>query len=102
MRAIPSPSCRTVPTSARSVSPSYSSIRCLRIEGFSFGRNFKGCAPLGPPRLAAQPLQAAADGGVESVGSNLQDDAADQVGVDAARGLVLAARTLVVLATDIF
>src|SRR4026209_2619119 len=40
MRAIPSPIWRTVPTSARSVSTSYSSICLRRIEGISSGRIF--------------------------------------------------------------
>src|SRR5215471_10073535 len=38
---MPSPTWRTVPTSARSVSTEYSSIRCLRIEVISSGRSFK-------------------------------------------------------------
>src|SRR5207249_3641992 len=41
MRAIPSPTERTVPTSARSVSTSYSSICWRRIEVISSGRIFK-------------------------------------------------------------
>src|SRR5919204_2011127 len=39
---IPSPTWSTVPTSARSVSTSYSSIRCLRIDVISSGRSFTG------------------------------------------------------------
>src|SRR5689334_6281517 len=90
---MPSPTSSTLPTSARSLSTSYCSIRCLRIEVISSGRSFmnllSGCG-----QLAAQPLQAAADARVETVGTNLQDDAADQVGVDRARRLDLAAGRL--------
>src|SRR5215210_6947863 len=81
---------------ARSVSTSYSSIRCLRIEVISSGRSFTG-SPLGEScrrQLAAEPLQAAAHARVEAVGADLQDDAADQIGVDAATRLDLAARGL--------
>src|SRR5712691_3229571 len=40
MRAMPSPTWSTVPTSARSVSTSYRSIRSLRIDVISSGRSF--------------------------------------------------------------
>src|SRR5919197_161176 len=40
MRAMPSPTCSTVPTSARSVSTSYCSICRRRIEVISSGRSF--------------------------------------------------------------
>jgi hypothetical protein len=73
----------------------------LRIEVISSGRSFTSCSSLGRHQLAAQPLQAAANAGVESVGSNLQDDAPDQVGVDAALCLDLAARSLLDLAQQL-
>ena len=43
-RAIPSPMASTLPTSARSVSTSYSSMRCLRIDVISSGRSFTLCS----------------------------------------------------------
>src|SRR6266545_2563786 len=42
MRAMPSPTCSTVPTSERSVWTSYCSILVLRIDVISSGRSFKG------------------------------------------------------------
>src|SRR5919198_2919660 len=61
---IPSPTWSTVPTSARSVSTSYSSIRCLRIEVISSGRSFTAtpCCRRGLPdveRGRAQPARVA-------------------------------------------
>src|SRR5437764_1406713 len=50
---MPSPSWRTVPTSERSVSTSYCSIRCLRIDVISSGRSFKSAPCL--KRLARLP-----------------------------------------------
>src|SRR6266545_4509863 len=90
MRAMPSPTCRTVPTSARSVSTSNSSIRCLRIEVISSGRSFKSSpSPLSSrcSEPAMQAVQASADARVDAQRAHLQDDAADQVGVHLARGL---------------
>src|SRR6266508_3485705 len=90
MRAMPSPTCRTVPTSARSVSTSNSSIRCLRIEVISSGRSFKSSpSPLSSrcSEPAMQAVQAPADARVDAQRAHLQDDAADQVGVHLARGL---------------
>ena len=61
MRAMPSPTWRTVPTSARSVSTSYCSIRCLRIEVISSGRSFTGLSfSSGVTSSLAEALQAAA------------------------------------------
>src|SRR6266542_2424058 len=90
MRAMPSPTRRTVPTSARSVSTSNSSIRCLRIEVISSGRSFKSSpSPLSSrcSEPAMQAVQASADARVDAQRAHLQDDAADQVGVHLARGL---------------
>src|ERR687887_2628410 len=102
-RAMPSPTCRTVPTSARSVSTSYSSIRCFRIEVISSGRSFtkvpfsrsSGC------QLATEPFQAAPNARIEPVGADLQDDAADQVGIDLAPRLDLPARGLLDLGEEL-
>ena len=96
MRAMPSPTCSTVPTSARSVSTSYSSIRCFRIEVISSGRSFMR-APLYQARctqLSAEPVEPAAHAGVDAMRADLEDDAADQVGVDRAGRLDLPARGL--------
>src|SRR5579875_222901 len=65
MRAMPSPTCRTVPTSARSVSTSYCSIRCLRIEVISSGLSFMPSLLLAAPvrrgraRVSAVPVSPA-------------------------------------------
>src|SRR5215210_2149650 len=99
---MPSPTCRTVPTSARSLSTSYSSMRCLRIDVISSGRSFTASPSalgvwwvprnlLGGRELAAEPLQAAAHARVETVRADLQHDPADQVGVDGASRLDRAA-----------
>src|SRR3954467_7638197 len=85
-RAMPSPTWRTVPTSARSVSTSYCSIRCFRIEAISSGRSFTE-SPLSTCscrcQLPAEPFKPSAHARVESVRSDLQDDPADQARVDA-------------------
>src|SRR3954447_239090 len=101
MRAMPSPTCSTVPTSARSVSTSKSAIRCLRIEVISSGRSFiRRSAPCGGEFLAKS-LEAAAHARVEAHRSRLQDDAADQLRVDAARGLDGTAGRLLDLLDDV-
>src|SRR5579864_4296774 len=91
MRAMPSPTWRTVPTSARSGSTSYCSIRSLRIEVISSGRSFTatpcvvveggGDGGSSGDELPLQALQAAADAGVEAQRAGLDDEAADQAGV---------------------
>src|SRR3954452_1747188 len=88
MRAMPSPTWRTVPTSERSVSTSYCSILDLRIDVISSGRSFKASPSLARRRqVSAESFEAAADARVEAQRSCLQDDAADQVRVDRARGV---------------
>src|SRR5712692_1292732 len=125
MRAMPSPTCRTVPTSERSVSTSYCSIRCFRICVISSGRSFidrvgthgsptspllpssrcpiDSWAPAGPSpappnqqhaassrssrchELSAKSLEPSAHARVDAHRARLQDDAADQFGIDLAR-----------------
>src|SRR4051812_45240937 len=92
MRAMPSPTCKTVPTSERSVSTSYCSIRCLRIEVISSGRSFtiwllvcpSKWSRARPCELAAKLVEAAAHAGVQAQRADLEDDAADQSRIDAA------------------
>src|SRR5215210_8736932 len=99
---MPSPTCRTVPTSARSLSTSYSSMRCLRIDVISSGRSFTASpSALGVwsvPRnllarheLAAEAIQAAAHARVQAVRADLQHDPADQLRIDRASRFHLAA-----------
>src|SRR6266540_7457265 len=86
MRAMPSPTCSTVPTSERSVCTSYCSILDFRIWVISSGLSFKvllflsGCC-----QFSAQSLQATAHARVDAQRAGLEDEAAEQVGVDAAR-----------------
>src|SRR5436190_818268 len=94
MRAIPSPTWRTVPTSARSVSTSNSSIRCFRIEVISSGRSFTRTPLSNCCQLSLQALEPAAHARVEPVRADLEDDSADQARVDGARRLDLAAGRL--------
>src|SRR5690349_16936649 len=89
MRAMPSPSWRTVPTSARSVSTSYCSIRWRRIDVISSGRSFKSLSA--PHECLSKSFQPAAHARVGAVRARLQDDAAEDVGIDAPRRLDLAA-----------
>src|SRR5579871_1911768 len=98
---MPSPTARTLPTSASSVSTSYCSILCRRMEvissGLSFMRAFlvrrRGSRePRGPPRLApheflSQSLQSSAHARVHLERANPQHDPADEVGVDGSRRL---------------
>src|SRR5436190_13119399 len=86
---MPSPTWRTAPTSDRSVSTSYCSIRCLRIEVISSGRSFTLSAPC--RQLLSKSFEAAADARVDAQRPGLEDDAADQVGLDPARRLDLPA-----------
>src|SRR5437016_14602741 len=97
---MPSPTWSTLPTSARSVSTSYSSIRCLRIEVISSGLSFTVSAPR-CRQFLAQSVQAAADARVGAARADLQDDPADQVGVDLPLRLDAAARALLDLAEDL-
>src|SRR5215211_5172720 len=102
MRAMPSPTCRTVPTSERSVSTSYCSILDLRIDVISSGRSFKASPSLVRGRqISAKSFEAAADAGVETQRARLEDDAADQVGVDGARGVDGAAGRALDLTDDL-
>src|SRR4051812_47677830 len=97
---MPSPTWRTLPTSARSTSTSKFSIRSFRIEVISSGLSFTGeSAPCGR-KFVAEALEAAADAGVDSHRADLQDEAADQVGVDRACRLDLAAGRLLDLRDD--
>src|SRR3954452_23010210 len=85
MRAMPSPTWRTVPTSERSVSTSYCSILDLRIDVISSGRSFKASPSLARRReVSAKSFEAAADAGIQAQRASLEDDAADQVRVDRA------------------
>src|SRR5579864_543051 len=99
-RAMPSPMVRTVPTSARSVSTSYCSIRWRRIDVISSGRSFKG-SPLCPHEVVSQAFQSPADARVDEIRARLQADAAADVRIDAARRLDLAARGLLDLRDDV-
>src|SRR5687768_13627376 len=100
---MPSPTWRTVPTSERSVSTSYCSMRCFRIEVISSGRSFTEVSPSSTSsgdELAAEPVQAAAHARVDAQRAGLEDEAADEVGVDRAGRLDRAARRLLDLADD--
>src|SRR5579884_780378 len=127
MRAMPSPTCRTVPISARSVSTSYCSIRCFRIDVISSGRSFTvlpfparatpggtsrlpqtpSTGPLRgravsprPHQVVSQSLQSAADGCVHLHRARAEHDAADQARVDGARRLDAAPGRFLDLAHD--
>src|SRR4249920_3568486 len=97
---MPSPTCSTVPTSDRSVSTSYCSIRDLRIEVISSGRSFTFSPSLPGDELVAETLQPAAHAGVHAQRTCLEDHAADQLGVDLARCLDRAAGGLLDLRHD--
>src|SRR5579864_8011745 len=98
---MPSPIERTVPTSARSVSTSYCSIRWRRIDVISSGRSFNGSLLLCPHEFVSQAFQSPADARVDEIRACPQDDAADDVRVDAARRLDLAARGLLDLRDNV-
>src|SRR3954470_19859629 len=97
-RAMPSPTWSTVPTSASSVSTSYCSIRLRRIAEISSGRSCTVFLSLVAKdvrcQFLAQALDPAADAGVDAHRAGLQDEAADQVGIDPAGRLDLASRRL--------
>src|SRR5580765_4555507 len=96
---MPSPSCSTVPTSARFVSTSNSSIRWRRIDVISSGRSFTLSAPC-RGELLAESFEPAAHARVEPHRSGLEDNASDQVRVDRPGGLHLAAGGLLDAADD--
>src|SRR5260370_15533548 len=98
MRAIPSPIWSTVPTSARSVSTSYCSIRSRRIDVISSGRSFKSLST--PYECPSQSFQPAAHARVDTVRPRLQHDATDEVRVDTTRRFNLASRRLLDLRDD--
>src|SRR5581483_4883670 len=99
---MPSPTWSTVPTSARSVSTAYASIRCLRMEVISSGLSFKAApsALASRDELAAEAVEPAADGGIDAERARLQHEAADQGGVDGASRLDRPARRLRDLVDD--
>src|SRR4051812_30896609 len=97
---MPSPTWSTVPTSARSVSTSNSLIRSLRMAVISSGRSFTVFLSGSGDEFSGQSLQTAAHAGVDAQRAGLEDDAADQVGVDRARCLDRAAGRLLDLLDD--
>src|SRR6266487_5672979 len=98
MRAMPSPICRTVPTSARSVSTSYCSIRCRRIDVISSGRSFKALSA--PHECLSKSFKSSAHARVDTIRAGPQHDAADDLGVDGAGGLDLPPGRLLDLRDD--
>src|SRR6185503_11160143 len=99
-RAMPSPISSTVPTSARSVSTSASAIRCFRIDVISSGRSFKTFS-LAVDQFFTELVEPAAHTRVGPHGAGLDDDAADDVGVDRPRGDDAPARGLLDLLDDL-
>src|SRR5207248_4576204 len=95
---MPSPSWRTVPTSARSVSTSYCSIRSRRIAVISSGLSFTDASA--PHEFLSKSFQSPADTRVDAERARLQDDAAHQARVDLRRRLDLAARRVLDLLQD--
>src|SRR3954469_10804778 len=81
---MPSPTWSTVPTSARSVSTSNSLIRSLRMAVISSGRSFTVFLSGSGDEFSFEALQAAAQASVHAQRAGLEDDAADQLGVDRA------------------
>src|SRR5581483_2864151 len=98
MRAMPSPTWSTVPTSARSVSTSYCSILSRRIDVISSGRSFKVSSA--PHEFLSQSFQPSAHARVHLERAHPQDDPADERRVDAARRLDRAAGGLLDLLHD--
>src|SRR3954453_9857662 len=96
-RAIPSPTCRTVPTSARSVSTSYCSIRERRIDVISSGRSFISA----PHQFLSQSFKSSTHARVRAIRPGLEDEASDQRRVDAARRLNLPSCRLLDLPDDL-
>src|SRR5438105_1315290 len=95
---MPSPIDRTVPISARSVSTSYCSILCRRIDVISSGRSFKASSP---HEFVSEPFQSAANARVDAVRACLEHDAADELRVDAPRRFDLSAGRLLDLRDDV-
>src|SRR4051795_8760220 len=100
MRAMPSPIWRTLPTSARSVSTSYCSIRWRRIDVISSGRSFKSLSA--PHEFLSQSFQSPAHAGVRTIRTHLQHDPADELRIDAPCRVDLAAGGLLDLIDDGF
>src|SRR5581483_8088790 len=98
---MPSPTWSTVPTSARSVSTSKSLIRSLRIAVISSGRSFTGFLSGSGEQFSFEALETAAEARVDAQRAGLEDDAADQAGVDRARRLDRAAGDALDLADDL-
>src|SRR5215831_9900999 len=102
-RAMPSPISSTVPTSERSVWTSYCSIRDFRIWVISSGRSFtlSPClASSGCRKVSAKSLEPTTNARVHAHRPGLEDDSADQLGIDAPRGVHGTARSLLDLADD--
>src|SRR4249919_3419303 len=100
MRAIPSPTWRTVPTSARSVWTSYCSIRWRRIDVISSGRSFTASTLLSLHEFVSQSFQSAADARVDAQRAHVEDDAADEARLDLPRGVDLTAGRLLDFSKD--
>src|ERR1700747_874038 len=96
---MPSPIWRTVPTSARSVSTSYCSIRSRRIEVISSGLRLTALSSR-LHEFVSQSFQSPAHARVDAQRAHLEDDAAHQAGVDLPRRLDLAAGRLLHLLQD--
>src|SRR3954471_4685248 len=94
---MPSPTCRTVPTSARSVSTSYCSIRERRIDVISSGRSFISA----PHQFLSQSFKSSTHARVRAIRPGLEDEASDQRRVDAARRLNLPSCRLLDLPDDL-
>src|SRR6059058_1955896 len=92
-RAMPSPTWRTAPTSARSVSTSNFSILSRRIDVISSGRSFICLSAPCVRQVLAKSFEPAAHARVEPHRSGLEDDASDQVWVHLAFRLDLASRS---------
>src|SRR6476469_1864123 len=95
---MPSPICKTVPTSARSVSTSYSSIRWRRIDVISSGRSFKSLSA--PHECLSKSFKSAAHARVDAIRACLQHDAAENRRIHRATRLDGAARGLLDLRDD--
>src|SRR3569833_1001722 len=94
---MPSPTWRTVPTSARSVSTSYCSIRERRIDVISSGRSFISA----PHQFLSQSFKSSTHARVRAIRPGPEDEASDQIRVDAARRLDLPPGRLLDLAEDL-
>src|SRR3954451_10425386 len=94
---MPSPTCRTLPTSARSVSTSYCSIRERRIDVISSGRSFISA----PHQFFSQSFESSTHARVRAIRPGLEHDAPDQLWVDAARRLHLPSGRFLDLADDL-